>query len=249
MIRILSIATFVFIVGVTRAASAETNDWGYAPYLNGHEWPRIPLVTYIETKSNVWVHPTNPKAFPSITERLEDKDADFTTVVLRFPDGRTFKTYNDFVLGPYLCAVYSGDFNNDGIPDFLIIKPTGMNGIGGWYSIGVFAFSQGKDYRFTRIYSWGLGPESLVVDPATKSFRFVHTSFRQGKGLDGRDHSFWVHRFFLWTGGGFEFDEKLPTIWVQYLGWPNHEPTKLLTPELKTKIWAEDWRFKSDIQW
>ena len=249
MTRAIINAFLLFIVDVTTVISAETNDWGYSPFLNGHEWPRVPLVTYVETQSNIWVHPTNPKAYPSVTERLEDQDADFTTVVLRFPDGRTFKTYNDFVAGPYLCAVYSGDFNNDGIPDFLIIKPTGMNGIGGWYSIGIFAFSEGKGYRFTRVYSWGLGPESLVVDPTTKSFRFIHTSFRQGEGLDGRDHSFWVYRFFLWTGGGFQADEKLSPIWIQFTDRPNHEPTKLLTPELKKKIWSEDWQFNSDIQW
>jgi len=249
MIRVFSIAIFILVVGVIRAAPVETNDWVYAPFLNGHEWPRIPFVSYVETKSNVWVNPTNSKISPSITECLQDEDDDFTTVVLKFPDGRTFKTYNNFVLGPYLSAVYSGDFNNDGVPDFLMIKPTAMNGIGGWYYIGVFAFSEGKDYRFTRVYSWGLGPESLVIDPATKTFRFIHTSFRQGKGLDGRDHSFWVHRFFLWSGGGFQLDEKFQPIWIQYLDRPNHEPTKLLTPESKAKIWSDDSDFDSNIQW
>jgi hypothetical protein len=248
MTRPLGISVIFSLIGL-KAISADTNDWGYAPFLNGHEWPPVPLVSYVEIKSNVWVHPRNPKAFPSITERVEDDDADFATVVLRFPDGRTFRTYNSLVLGPYLCAVYSGDFNNDDIPDFLAIKPTGMNGIGGWYSIGIFAFSQGKDYRFTRVYSWGLGPQSLVLDPATKGFRFIHTSFRQGKGLDGRDHSFWVHRFFSWNSGGFQADEKLSPIWIQFTERPNHEATKLLTPELKSKIWAHDWRFENNIQW
>jgi hypothetical protein len=205
----------------------------------------------VETKSNIWVHATNPKAFPTITERFDYKDpefADFATVVLTLPDGETYKTYNDFVLGPYLCAVYSGDFNDDGRPDFLAVKPTGGNGIGCWDYIGVFAISEGEGYRFTRVNSWGIGPQSLVVDPATKSFRFIHTSFRQGKGLDGRDHSFWVHRFFKWQSGSFELDEKISPIWIQYLERPNHEPTKLLTPGLKAKIWSDDWRFRSDIE-
>ncbi len=244
------IVLIALLIPVPRTVPAETNDWQYAPFLNGREWPRIPVVTYVETKSNVWVHPLNAAAFPTVTERVEDEDQDFATVVIRCPSGRTLKTYNDLVLGPYLCAVYSGDFNGDGIPDFLAIKPTGMNGIGGWYSIGVFAFSQGKeDYRFTRVRSWGLGPESLVVDPETKTFRLIHTSFLQGKGTDSRVHSFWVHRFFTWSGGGFWMDEKRSPVWIQFLDRPNHQPSKLLTPQLKAKIWAEDFRAQSDIQW
>ncbi|HEY3763120.1 MAG TPA: hypothetical protein VGN23_15345 [Verrucomicrobiae bacterium] len=248
MIRIL-IVIILFVFGGIGTVLAETNNWGYGPFLNGHEWPCIPIVTYVQAVSNIWTAPTNSKNSPSITERLEDDSDDFTTVILRFPDGRTFKTYNNFVLGPYLSAVYSGDFNNDGKSDFLIIKPTGMNGIGGWNCIGVFAFSQGDDYLFTRVYSWGLGPESLAIDPQTKSFRFIHTSFVQGTGIDGKDHSFWVHRFFQWTGGSFEPDETLMPIWIQFLERSNHDPTKLLTPELKKQIWSENREQNANIEW
>lgn len=247
MTRLLCIASLTLVCLSGQAATTNSSGWNYSPFLDDKPWPRLPTTTYVESVSNVWVHPSGTKDFATVQERLEDAAADFATVVLRFPDGRTFKTHNQFVLGPYLCAVYSGDFNNDGVPDFLAIKPTGGNGIGGWESIGVFAFSEGEDYRFTRINSWGLGPESLVVDPVTKNFRFIHTSFRQGKGLDGHVHSFWIHRFFRWNGG-FELDSKLPPVWIQFLGRENHEPTKLLTSNLKAKIWADDRSFQSDIE-
>jgi len=107
-------------------------------------------------------------------QEAHDSDADFATVVLRLPGGEVYKTYNDLVLGPYLGTVYSGDFNNDGVPDFFAIKPTTGCGIAGEQSLGVFAFSQSTNgYRFTRVHGWGLGRHSLVTDPATKTFRFM----------------------------------------------------------------------------
>jgi hypothetical protein len=206
------------------------------------------VIAYVESTSNIWVHPSAPKRFPSIQE-VHDPDSDFTTVVLRFPNGNVYKTYNDFVLGPYLAAVYSGDFNNDGVPDFVAIKPGSGCGLAGEYCTGVFAFSEGANFRFTRVTMMGLGPHDLVLDPKTRSFRLIHTSFRQGQSLDGRFHSFWVHRFYKWDGGSFQLDTDLEPIWVQYLQRPNHDPTKLLTPALKMKAWSDDPESEVRIEW
>ena len=220
------------------------------PHLNGQPWPRVPVIAYVETKSNIWVHPSAPRRFPVIRE-IRDENADFTTVVMNLPDGSSLKTYNAPVLGPYLAAVYSGDFNNDGIPDFMAIKPGSGCGIAGEYCVGVFAFSQGKtnDYQFTRVWTMGLGPQNLVLDPKTKTFRLIHTSLRQPKTLDGRYHSFWVHRFYKWDSENLELDSDLAPIWIQYLHRPNHEPTKLLTSKLKAKAWSEEGESESRIEW
>jgi len=247
MTKIALICVFAFALAKALADTNDTLVVDYTPNLNGHPWPRVPVVTYVESTSNVWVHPTAPKTFPAIRE-IHDKDSDFTTVVIWFPDGAEFKTYNEFVLGPYLSAVYSGDFNGDGIPDYMAIKPTTGCGIGGEQSIGVFAFSSGKDYRFTRVHTWGLGPHDLVIDPVSREFRFMQTTFVQGKTLDGRYHAFWVHRFFKWENGSFRFDPGMSPVWVQYLDRPNHEPTKLLSPKLKAKIWSEDLDSESRIE-
>jgi hypothetical protein len=246
----IAVICVVILALVELSAFATSNDTlvaDYTPHLNGHSWPRVPVVTYVESASNLWVHSTTPNKFPTVQE-IHDKDSDFTTVVLRFPDGTVFKTYNEFVLGPYLSAVYSGDFNGDGIPDYVAIQPTTGCGIAGEQSIGVFAFSDGKNYRFTRIRAWGLGPHDLVIDPASKEFRFMQTTFVQGETLDGRYHSFWVHRFFQWEDGSFRSDPGMSPIWVQYLDRPNHEPTKLLNPKLKAKIWSEDLDAESRIE-
>jgi hypothetical protein len=227
----------------------ETLVSNYTPYHDGRPWPRVPVIAYVESTSNLWVHPSAPKKFPTLQE-VADEDSDFATVVMRLPDGLVFKTYNDRVLGPYLAAVYSGDFNSDGVPDFMALKPGTGCGIAGEYAVVVFAFSEKPaGYRFTRVRAWGPGPHDLVVDPVTRNFRFMHTILRTGTGTDERYHSFWVHRFFQWDGGKFEEDPKLPPVWIQYLHRPNHEPTKLLTPALKAKAWTEDSGFEATIEW
>ncbi len=238
MIRFLCLIVLSFLDVQVLAETNETLVADYMPYLNGKPWPCVPVIAYVESTSNTWVHPTDPKHFPTLQE-ISDPDSDFTTVVLKLLDGTVYKTYNDFVLGPYLAAVYMGDFNNDGRPDFMAIKPGAGNGLAGEYCTGVFAFSDGDNYRFTRIRTMGLEPEDLVLDPVTKQFRLIHTSFRQGMSVDGKDHSFWVHRFFQWDGLDFREDSSLQPIWIQYLNRANHVPTELLTPALKEKAWME----------
>ncbi|HOX59027.1 MAG TPA: hypothetical protein P5205_18065 [Candidatus Paceibacterota bacterium] len=240
----------ILLTGAT-GLGAITNEWiaaDYSPSLNGRSWPRFPVVAYVERASNVWVHPSEPQRFPTVTE-THDPDSDFTTVVIKLSDGRRFKTYNDFVLGPYLSAVYSGDLNNDGQLDFVAVKPGSGCGLAAEYCTGVFAFSDDNDYRFTRISTMGLGPHHLVIDPKTNTFRLIHAAFRQGESTDGRTHSYWVHRFYKWDNLRFERDENLPPIWIQYLNRPNHEPTNLLTPRRKAKAWAGDSDADAKIDW
>ena len=247
MLRFLCLILLAFLDLSVRADTNETLVTNYMPFLNGKPWPCVPLIAYVETASNTWVHPSDPKHFPTVQE-VNDKDSDFATVIIRLPNGTIYKTYNVLGMGPFLSAVYTGDFNHDGIPDFMAIKPGGGCGLASEYCTGVFAFSDGDGYRFARITTMGLGPQSLVLDPKTKSFRLIHTSFRQGESVDGNNHSFWVHRFYGWESGFFQMDADLPPVWIQYLNRPNHEATKLLTPELKAKAWAED-RESDRIDW
>lgn len=247
MRRFLLIILPLFSTAVAFAETNETLVLDYTPYLNGKPWPRWPVIAYVETASNIWVHPTDPKKFPTMQEICEP-DSDFDTVILRLPDGTAYKTYDDPVIGPGLDAVYMGDFNNDGKPDFMAIKGGGGCGLAGENCTGIFAFSDGNDYRLTRIRTMDLSPEDLVIDPTTKQFRLIHTSFRAGKATDGRHHSFWVHRFFIWNGVVFQDDTALSPLWIQYLYRSNHESTKLLTPELKQRAWNEDRDF-NDIEW
>jgi hypothetical protein len=246
-----------FLLLVTLLANAST--WGattneavaenYKPFLDGHPWPRFPVVAYVETSSNVWVHPSSPKGFPMVTE-VHDPSADFTTVAVKCPDGRIFKTYNELDLGPCLAAVYSGDFNNDGKPDFVAVKEGTGCGLAAAYDTVVFAFSDGNDgYRFTRVCTMDFGLHDIVIDPKTKAFRLIQTSFRQGECVDENIHSFLVHRFYKWEFEEFQRDEDIQPVWVQILNRPNHEPTKLLTPQLKTKVWAEDYESEARIDW
>ena len=245
--RSVLVILWTLVQGAASAQSFGSFLSGYAPLLNGHPWPQVPVLTYTNV-SGSWVHPTKPRDFPSV--KLEfSQDSDFTTVSVRCPDGRMFKSYCDAAPSPFAEEVYSGDFNGDGIPDFLMVKPGSGCGLAAEYCAGVFAFSEDKHYRFTRIRTMGLGPYDLVLDPATKSFRLIHTSFRSAMSSDGRYHSFWVHRFYEWNGVGFQLDPKISPVWIQYLTRTNHEPTKLLTPAAKAKAWTEDSESEPDIEW
>ena len=105
MSRFLCLIVLAFLESQVRGGTNETLVADYAPFLNGKPWPRVSVIKYAESTLNIWVHPSGPKHFPSIQE-VRDPDSDFTTLVIRFPDGRAFKTYDDPVLGPYLAAVY-----------------------------------------------------------------------------------------------------------------------------------------------
>jgi hypothetical protein len=241
----------IILVLLTVNGRAGTNTslvGNYLPYLKGRPWPQFPITPFVEGPSNIWVHPLLPKKYPTVQEIAED-GADFATIVITQPDGTVLKTYNAFVLGPYLSAVYMGDFNSDGKPDFLAVKPGSGCGIAGENCVGAFAFSENEHYRFTRTWTMGLGSENLVQDPKTKTFRFIHSSLRSAKTADGRYHSFWVHRFFKWEGVKFDQDSDISPIWVQYLFRPNHEETKMLTREIKVKAWADDHESEASIEW
>jgi hypothetical protein len=228
--------------------SHETLVDDYVPYLHGKPWPSPEIVRYVEN-SNVWVHPSSPKNFPTLQE-VVDPDADFLTVLLRLPNGRVYKTYNELGQGPYIDVVYSGDFNGDGLPDFFVICPTTACGIAAEQRPGLFAFSNGTNgYSFTRIHGYGLGRHSLVLDPITKTFRFMHTNLCDAKGPDGSYHSFWVHRLFRWEDASMRLDSHYPAMWVQYLYRPNHETTKMLNSLMKAKAWAEDRDYEETIEW
>ena len=248
MLRTFTLMLLVFGAAQIHAATYESFVADYAPFRNGDPWPQVPLIAYTEGTSNVWVHPSAPTRFATVRE-VHDADADFTTVVIRFPNDRVLKTHNAMVLGPYLAAVYTGDLNKDNIPDFIAIKPGSGCGLAAEYGTAVFAFSQGPDYRFTRVTAMGLGPHALVLDPKTSSFRFIHTSFRQAQSLDGRVHSFWVHRFYRWEDGRFAQDANLEPVWIQYLNRPNHELTKLLNSRLRAEAWQKDPESQAGIEW
>ena len=245
--RLLLVITITLLYETVRGQSFGSFVAQYAPILNSNEWFHLPLVAYIST-SNIWHHPKTPGKAPTLALRRAD-DSDFTILILRSPQGRVFKTYCDSAPSPFSEEIYSGDFNGDSIPDFMVVKPGSGCGLAAEYCTGIFAFSEGTDYRFTRIRTMGLGPHNLVLRRQDKTLRLIHTTFRSGKAKDGRYHSFWVHRFFEWNGVAFRQDDTRQPVWIQYLYRANRVPTRLLTPMLKASIWAEDKEADPGIEW
>src|SRR5437016_3611942 len=140
------IMAFLLLHGLVKGQCFGSFLSDYAPLRDGRPWPRLPLVMYTSA-SNIWVHPTSPLSSPTVELRYDD-DSDFASLLLRFPDGRVFKTYCDAAPSPFQEEVYSGDLNGDGIPDVVMIKPGSGCGLAAEYCTGVFAFSEDKRYRF-----------------------------------------------------------------------------------------------------
>src|SRR5437016_11911552 len=61
---ILGLTVLALLSPQTLLAGWETLVANYMPRLNGQPWPRVPVIAYVETKSNIWVHPSAPHRFP-----------------------------------------------------------------------------------------------------------------------------------------------------------------------------------------
>ena len=170
---------------------------GLMPFLRIHiRWPCGSTISHTSRRNSFILMHLFFRALNIFlpSEEVAEKDSDFATVVKQIPGGTIYKTYN-YLYAPGLVAVYMGDFNNDGIPDFMAIKKDG-GGFAAEWRTGVFDFSGGGGYHFTRITAMGLGPHNIVLDPKTKSFRLIHTSDRWGETLDGKIHKLLGASFF-----------------------------------------------------
>jgi hypothetical protein len=134
--------------------------------------------------------------------------------------------------------VLEGDLNRDGLPDYVIVQPSGGNGLASEYCHAAFVLSARTGYVVTKLNTMGFDPKDLLRLELGKA-SVVHTWFIDGetKTRDGKFHSFWVYHFLKVRGTQLVFDAARKPIWIQYTFKPNHTPTRLLSSEQKKRWW------------
>jgi hypothetical protein len=136
--------------------------------------------------------------------------------------------------------VLEGDLNRDGLPDYVIVQPSGGNGLASEYCHAVFVLSGKFGYVVTKLNTMGFDPKDLL-QLESRQASVVHTWFidSEEKTRDGKYHTFWVYHFLKVRGTKLVFDSSRKPIWIQYTFKPNHTPTRLISSEQKKRWWAK----------
>jgi hypothetical protein len=136
--------------------------------------------------------------------------------------------------------VLEGDLNRDGLPDYVIVQPSGGNGLASEYCHATFVLSSKSGYVVTKLNTMGFDPKDLLQLQAGQT-NVVHTWFISAEepARDGKYHTFWVYHFLKVRGTKLVFDTARKPIWIQYTFKPNHTPTRLPSSEQKKRWWAK----------
>ena len=149
-----------------------------------------------------------------------------------------FRLEFDLGFDPWFDYVIEGDLNRDGLPDYVIVQPSGGNGLASEYCLSVFVLSAKSGYVVTKMYGMGFDPSDVLqLEPGQTNV--VHTWFVSAEkpSADGKYHSYWVYHFLKVRGTKLVFDSKRKPIWVQYKLKHNHTPTRLVSSLQKKNWW------------
>jgi hypothetical protein len=136
--------------------------------------------------------------------------------------------------------VLEGDLNRDGLPDYVIVEPSGGNGLASEYCFAIFVLSAQSGYVVTKLNTMGFDPKDLLQLESGQA-SVVHTWFLSAEepSRDGKYHTFWVYHFLTVHGTKLVFDSSRKPIWIQYTLKRNHTPTRLLSSDQKKRWWAK----------
>jgi hypothetical protein len=97
---------------------------------------------------------------------------------------------------PWFDYALEGDLNRDGLPDYVLVEPSGGNGLASEYCHAIFVLSAKSGYVVTKLNTMGFDPKDLLQLGSGQA-SVVHTWFIDGNepSRDGKYHSFWVHHF------------------------------------------------------
>jgi hypothetical protein len=134
--------------------------------------------------------------------------------------------------------VLEGDLNRDGLSDYVLVEPSGGNGLASEYCHAIFVLSSKSGYVVTKLNTMGFDPKDLLQLGAGQT-NVLHTWFigAEEPSRDGKYHSYWVYHFLKVRGTKLVFDSSRRPIWIQYKFKHNHTPTRLLSSDQKKRLW------------
>ncbi len=222
-LKILLLALFALSV-VARAAWSGAYSSGYEPLPNAKRFPMRECA--LESQEYV-CHSKN----------------DLSRIIVHGSQaevwrGKSLKARVRLGYGMGFDYVLEGDLNRDGLPDYVIVQPSGGNGLASEYCHAAFVLSAKSGYVVTKLNAMGFDPKD-VLQLGSEQANVVHTWFISAEepSRDGKYHTFWVYHFLKVRGTKLVFDAVRKPIWIQYTFKLNHTPTRLLSSEQKKRWW------------
>lgn len=223
--RLKILMLILFTVGlVARAAWSGAYSSGYEPLENAKPFPMRACV--LEGQEYVCHSKTSVSKMMVHGSKLEVWRGGSLKARVRLGYGMGF----DYVL--------EGDLNRDRLPDYVIVQPSGGNGLASEYCHAIFVLSAKTGYVVTKLNTMGFDPKD-VLQLGSGQANVLHTWFISAEeaSRDGKYHTFWVYHFLKVRGTKLVFDAARKPIWIQYTFKPNQTPTRLLSSEQKKRWW------------
>lgn len=149
-----------------------------------------------------------------------------------------FQIAFDLGIDPWFDDVIQGDLTRDGLPDYVLVQPSGGNGLASEYCLVIFVLSGKSGYVVTKMSGMGFDPSDVLqLEPGQTNV--VHTWFVSAEepSTDGKYHNYWVYHFLKVRGTKLVFDSQRKPIWIQYKFKYNHTPTQLVSSSQKIRWW------------
>lgn len=134
--------------------------------------------------------------------------------------------------------VYSGDFNGDNKPDFMVVTTSGGCGLASGEANVGFVLSAGGSYRLVAISTLFPDPTNFVILNGERCF--TQTSFFMVQRCgDRKQHGFWIYNLLRFSKDGVTVDNSVEpgfprTIWYSFR--PNQSETTLLGSDTKLQL-------------
>jgi hypothetical protein len=229
------IAFFAFAL-VARAAWSGAYSSGFEPYPNAKHFPMRSCSLERSSKIGQDYACRSKNDFSSIKIFAQNDAAQTVQLEVRRNGSLKARVKLDFV--NWLDYALEGDLNRDGTPDYLIVEPSGGNGLASEYCLAIFILSSRTGYVVTQLNTMGFDPSDLLL-LASNQLSLVHTWFVSAEEPtpDGKYHNYWVYHFFKVRDTKLVLESGRKPIWIQYKLRHNHTPTRLVSRGQKTRWW------------
>ena len=218
---------------VAKAAWTGAYSTGYEPYPNARKFPlRTCSLKHNSAKAQEYLCSSKN----SLSSILVFRSGDL--VQLEVVRNKSLKARVKLNYVNWLDYALEGDLNHDGLPDYVMVEPSGGNGLASEYCLAIFVLSSKTGYVVTKLNTMGFDPNDLLELERGQT-NVVHTWFVNAEEptSDGKYHNYWVYHFLKVHGTKLVFDGKQKPVWIQYKLKQNHRPTRLVSSSQKTRWW------------